>query len=94
MNLLILIIIYFLLFCLTTYIAYKKGGVWSKSEGEGFAGTLLKSFVLWIYLAGLTGIVVSYFSLQGNFSLFLAETKMFQANFESFLSAFFTFFTK
>ncbi|MFH1657370.1 MAG: hypothetical protein ABH919_02785 [bacterium] len=94
MNIIIVIIIYLLLFVLTSYIAYKKGGVWSKSEGEGFAGIVLKSFVLWIYLAGLAGIIISYFTLQENSAYFLAEGRNFQANFESSLGIFFHYFSR
>lgn len=66
------VVIYILLFALTTYVTYKKAGVWAKNKGEDIPGILLKSFVLWIYLAGFTGIVIGCMAVTENLNFYIA----------------------
>lgn len=91
MNWLGVVIIYILLFAFTTYVTYKKAGVWAKDSGEGISGIILKSFVLWIYLAGFVGILISCITIQGNSSFFITEGRSLQMRLETFTSSMISF---
>ncbi|MCK5044257.1 hypothetical protein KAR26_00820 [Candidatus Parcubacteria bacterium] len=75
-----------LLFAFTTFIAHKKGGVWAKNEGEGIGGLLMKSFILWIYLAGFVGIIISYTAIKGNPAFFITLGEKLETMTASFIS--------
>ncbi len=80
------VIIYLLLFALTSYIAHKKAGTWSKDEHEGISGILMKSFILWVYLAGFVGILIGCSAIAEAPAFYIALGKKIEALAASLIS--------
>ncbi len=83
------VITYFLLFALALYIVHKKGGTWSKDEHEGISGILMKSLILWLYLAGFAGIFIGFLAVKESPVFYAALGNKIEAFTASLISALF-----
>lgn len=83
------VIIYLLLFALTSHIAHKKAGTWSKDDHEGISGILMKSFILWVYLAGFVGIFIGCLAILEAPAFYIALGNKIEAFTASLISALF-----